>query len=104
MQRIIQDCNNCSIDRWLVPPQPKPKRKSAWGIFSSLRPYQLTKPYMKNNYVYIAFISVFILINVALFVSRLYEYRHHSGYVMLARACGKINVADVCGNNFNCFN
>jgi hypothetical protein len=44
---------------------------------------------MKNNYVYIAFISIFILINVALFASRLYEYRHHSGYVMLARACGK---------------
>jgi len=44
---------------------------------------------MKNNYVYIAFISIFIFINVALFASRLYEYRHHSGYVMLARACGK---------------
>ncbi|KAH0946780.1 hypothetical protein HN011_012237 [Eciton burchellii] len=78
-----------SIDRWLVPPQPKPKQKSAWGALSSLRPYQLTKPYMKNNYVYIAFISIFILINVALFASRLYEYRHHSGYVMLARACGQ---------------
>ncbi|XP_032676109.1 NADPH oxidase 5 [Odontomachus brunneus] len=78
-----------SIDRWLVPPQPKPKRKSALGVFSSLRPYQLTKPYMKNNYVYIAFISIFILINVALFVSRLYEYRHNSGYVMFARACGQ---------------
>jgi len=49
---------------------------------------------MKNNYVYIAFISIFILINVALFASRLYEYRRHSGYVMLARACGKESVTD----------
>ncbi|CAL1686702.1 unnamed protein product [Lasius platythorax] len=78
-----------SIDRWLVPPQPKPKQSSVLGTFSSLRPYQLTKPYMKNNYVYIAFISIFVLINVALFVSRLYEYRNYSGYVMIARACGQ---------------
>lgn len=83
--------NERSIDRWLVPPQPKPTRRTAWGAFSSLRPYQLTKPYMKNNYVYIAFISMFVLVNVALFVSRLYEYRRHNGYVMLARACGKFD-------------
>ncbi|XP_012231474.2 NADPH oxidase 5 [Linepithema humile] len=78
-----------SIDRWLIPPQPKLKQKSFLGVFSSLRPYQLTKPYMKNNYVYIAFISMFLLINVALFVSRLYEYRNYSGYVMIARASGQ---------------
>ncbi|XP_076624807.1 NADPH oxidase [Colletes latitarsis] len=84
-----------SIDRWLVPPKPKAKRKSLLGLFASLRPYQLTRPYIKNNYVYIAFISVFILINVTLFVSRLYEYRRANGYVMLARACGQCL-------NFNC--
>ncbi|XP_054001434.1 NADPH oxidase 5 isoform X1 [Hylaeus anthracinus] len=84
-----------SIDRWLVPPKPKAKRKSLLGFFASLRPYQLTRPYMKNNYVYIAFISVFILINVTLFVARLYEYRRSNGYVMVARACGQCL-------NFNC--
>lgn len=50
---------------------------------------------MKNNYVYIVFISIFILINITLFVSRLYEYRRSNGYVMLARACGQCL-------NFNC--
>ncbi|XP_018056077.1 PREDICTED: NADPH oxidase 5 [Atta colombica] len=78
-----------SIDRWLVPPQPKLKKKSILDTFLSLRPYQLTKPYMKNNYVFIAFISMFMLINVILFVSRLYKYRNHSAYIMFARACGQ---------------
>nr|XP_012143255.1 PREDICTED: NADPH oxidase 5 isoform X1 [Megachile rotundata] len=84
-----------SIDRWLVPPKPKLKPKTGLGFLASLRPYQLTKPYMKNNYVYIAFISIFVSINVALFISRLYEYRRSNGYVMLARACGQCL-------NFNC--
>ncbi|KAL6262435.1 hypothetical protein P5V15_007520 [Pogonomyrmex californicus] len=78
-----------SIDRWLVPPQPQPKQKSILKEFSSFLPYQLTKPYMKNNYMYIAFISIFMLINMALFVSRLYEYRQNHVYVMFARACGQ---------------
>ncbi|XP_031835083.2 NADPH oxidase [Nomia melanderi] len=84
-----------SIDRWLVPPKPKAKQKSLFGSFASLRPYQFTKPYMKNNYVYLAFIGAFIFVNAALFISRLCEYRHSNGYVMLARACGQCL-------NFNC--
>ncbi|XP_076479571.1 NADPH oxidase isoform X3 [Bombus vancouverensis nearcticus] len=85
-----------SIDRWLVPPKPETKRKSRLQFLAtSLRPYQLTKPYMKNNYVYIVFISIFVLINVALFLTRLYEYRTSNGYVMVARACGQCL-------NFNC--
>ncbi|XP_017753106.1 PREDICTED: NADPH oxidase 5, partial [Eufriesea mexicana] len=84
-----------SIDRWLVPPKPKSKRKSRLQFLASLRPYQLTKPYMKNNYVYIIFILIFISINVALFATRLSEYRMSNGYVMLARACGQCL-------NFNC--
>ncbi|XP_017893165.1 NADPH oxidase 5 [Ceratina calcarata] len=82
-----------SIDRWLVPPKPKSEKKSR--LFTSLLPYQLTKPYIKNNYVYIVSIIIFISINVALFVSRLYEYRATNGYTMLARACGQCL-------NFNC--
>ncbi|XP_043508307.1 NADPH oxidase 5 isoform X1 [Frieseomelitta varia] len=84
-----------SIDRWLVPPKPEMKQKSHLEFLTSLRPYQLTKPYVKNNYVYILFISIFISINMALFVTRLYEYRTSNGYVMLARACGQCL-------NFNC--
>ncbi|XP_076766799.1 NADPH oxidase [Xylocopa sonorina] len=83
-----------SIDRWLVP-KPELKPKTRLELFRSLLPYQLTKPYIKNNYVYIAFISMFILINVVLFVSRLIEYKASNGYVMLARACGQCL-------NFNC--
>ncbi|KAG7209856.1 hypothetical protein KM043_011459 [Ampulex compressa] len=78
-----------SIDRWLVPPKPEKKKKTFLSVFMSLCPYQLTKPYMKNNYVYITFISIFLAINVMLFALRLYEYRHANGYVMLARACGQ---------------
>ncbi|KAK1129558.1 hypothetical protein K0M31_019275 [Melipona bicolor] len=84
-----------SIDRWLVPPKPEMKQKSRLEFLTSLRPYQLTKPYVKNNYVYILFISIFISINMALFVTRLYEYRTFNGYVMVARACGQCL-------NFNC--
>lgn len=78
-----------SIDRWLVPPKPKAKRKSLFRSFASLRPYQFTTPYAKNNYVYLAFIGTFIFVNAALVISRLCEYKHSNGYVMLARACGK---------------
>ncbi|XP_076666481.1 NADPH oxidase isoform X2 [Andrena cerasifolii] len=90
-----------SIDRWLVPPKPKPKEKSLWRFVSALRPYQLTKPYMKNNYVYITFISIFIFINIILFLSRIYEYRRSNGYVMLARACGTNVVNDEILNHHN---
>ncbi|KAI4484346.1 hypothetical protein M0802_013141 [Mischocyttarus mexicanus] len=84
-----------SIDRWLVPPKPKDTKKSFHGFLSSLQPYQLTKPYIKNNYVYIAFICIIIAINATLFVTRIFQYRQSNGYVILARACGQCL-------NFNC--
>nr|XP_018898413.1 PREDICTED: NADPH oxidase 5 [Bemisia tabaci]XP_018898414.1 PREDICTED: NADPH oxidase 5 [Bemisia tabaci] len=84
-----------SIDRWLVPPKPKPPPASLLGKISALRPYQLTLPYIKNNYVYLIFASLFFIVNFSLFVSRLYEYRHSNFYVMIARACGQCL-------NFNC--
>lgn len=73
----------------MVPPKPEPKEKSLLKKVLSFRPYQLTKPYIKNNYVYLTFLSSFIFINFALFVSRAYQYRHQNGYVILARASGK---------------
>lgn len=95
---------NFSIDRWLVPPKPKDKKKSFVGFLTSLRPYQLTKPYMKNNYVYIAFISLFLIVNAALFVSRIFQYRRWNGYVILARACGNITQNFSVKNNQLFFN
>ncbi|XP_046423102.1 NADPH oxidase 5 isoform X1 [Neodiprion fabricii] len=84
-----------SIDRWLVPPKPEPKQQSSVRRLSALRPYQLTKPYMKNNYVYIIFTSAFLIVNAGLFVSRAIQYKSSNGFVILARACGQCL-------NFNC--
>ncbi|XP_063990833.1 NADPH oxidase 5 isoform X2 [Diachasmimorpha longicaudata] len=78
-----------SIDRWMVPPKPPQSDRTVLAFLRSLRPYQFTKPYLKNNYVLMCFLMMFFLINVALFVSRLYQYRHAGGLVMIARACGQ---------------
>lgn len=61
-----------------------------------MRPYQLSKPYIKNNYVYLIFLGVFFLVNVGLFVSRAIQYRNSNGYVILARACGNL-FSTLCG-------
>lgn len=83
-----------SIDRWLVPPKPKPPPRSLLGKLYALCPYQLSRPYVKNNYVYLIFLTFFMLINIGLFVSRSIEYRSHDGFVIVARACGKLQ--DIC--------
>ncbi|XP_049548260.1 NADPH oxidase 5-like [Anopheles darlingi] len=82
-----------SIDRWLVPlPQDDAKKKKRQ---SKPLPHQLTAPYIKNNYVYLSFLTIFTLINVGLFISRAIQYRQSNGFVILARACGQCL-------NFNC--
>lgn len=74
-----------SIDRWLVPvPIGPPKTLS---LLDRL-PHQFTAPYIKNNYVFLSFLAVYIAINVGLFVSRAIQYSDRNGLVMLARACG----------------
>lgn len=78
-----------SIDRWLVPPKPKQPPASLWGKITALRPYQLTLPYMRNNYVYLIFLTVYVLVNALLFGTRIYQYRNSNIYTILARACGK---------------
>ncbi|XP_052870850.1 NADPH oxidase 5-like, partial [Anopheles cruzii] len=81
-----------SIDRWLVPlPQDDGKKKRK----KKPLPHQLTAPYIKNNYVYLSFLTVFTVINVGLFISRAIQYRHSNGFVIMARACGQCL-------NFNC--
>ncbi|XP_044737262.1 NADPH oxidase 5-like [Chrysoperla carnea] len=84
-----------SIDRWLVPPKPKPPPASFLGKILALRPYQLSTPYMKNNYIYLIFLALFLIVNIALFVSRAIQYKNSNGYVIVARACGQCL-------NFNC--
>uniref|UniRef100_A0A1B0CH89 EF-hand domain-containing protein n=2 Tax=Lutzomyia longipalpis TaxID=7200 RepID=A0A1B0CH89_LUTLO len=79
-----------SIDRWLVPLPQETTRKVKKPL-----PHQLTTPYLKNNYVYLSFLCLFIAINVGLFISRAIQYRESNGFVILARACGQCL-------NFNC--
>lgn len=78
-----------SIDRWLVPPKPKQPPASLKGKVTALQPYQLTLPYMRNNYVYLMFLAVYVLVNVLLFGTRIYQYRNSNIYTIFARACGK---------------
>lgn len=76
-----------SIDRWLVPlPTVPPKKPST--LFDRM-PHQFTAPYVRNNYVFLSFLVVYIAINVGLFVSRAIQYRDHNGFVIVARACGE---------------
>lgn len=72
-----------------MPPKPKCKPVSLFGKLYSLRPYQLTLPYIKNNYVYLSFLCLYLLINLVLFVSRAIQYCRYNYYVIIARACGK---------------
>ena len=60
-----------------------------FGKLYSIRPYQLTLPYIKNNYIYLFFLCLYQLINLVLFVSRAIQYGQYNYYVIIARACGK---------------
>ncbi|CAG9835415.1 unnamed protein product, partial [Diabrotica balteata] len=75
-----------SIDRWLVPPKPL-KRTPVMKKIINWRPYYLTIPYLKNNYVYLAFLLGFLLVNAALFISRAIQYAGSNWYTIFARAC-----------------
>lgn len=55
----------------------------------SRMPHQFTAPYLKNNYVFLSFLTLIVAINVGLFVSRAIQYRESNIYVIFARACGK---------------
>uniref|UniRef100_A0A1Y1K502 NADPH oxidase 5 n=1 Tax=Photinus pyralis TaxID=7054 RepID=A0A1Y1K502_PHOPY len=84
-----------SIDRWMVPPKPNTSSTSYIRKLMSYRPYQLTKPYVKNNYVFLVFMAAFFFVNFALFISRAVQYRNTNFYMIVARACGQCL-------NFNC--
>ncbi|XP_022126952.2 NADPH oxidase 5 [Pieris rapae] len=77
-----------SIDRWLVPPAPKPSSTLLTRL-SSLKPYQMSFPYFKNNHVFVMYLLMFFLLNLALFVARIVEYWHSNVFVIFARACGQ---------------
>nr|XP_045625272.1 NADPH oxidase 5-like isoform X1 [Procambarus clarkii]XP_045625282.1 NADPH oxidase 5-like isoform X1 [Procambarus clarkii] len=84
-----------SIDRWLVPPDLGTNKETFSQKLAKLKPYQLSIPYAKNNYVYLTFLFIYLAINVCLFATRAYEYWNNNTYTILARACGQCL-------NFNC--
>lgn len=78
-----------SIDRWLVPlPQESDKKKSG---HTHRLPHQLSTPYIKNNIVYLAFVCVFLIVNLTLFVTRAIQFRKSNYLVIFARACGEMD-------------
>ncbi|XP_066957368.1 NADPH oxidase 5 isoform X2 [Macrobrachium rosenbergii] len=84
-----------SIDRWLVPPNLGSNKESAKNRMSRLKPYQMSLPYMKNNYVYLSFLLGYIAVNLGLFISRAVQFQKENGFYIVARACGQCL-------NFNC--
>lgn len=72
-----------------MPPKPKTPPDSIVRKLVSMKPYQLTKPYVKNNYVYLIFLAAFLIVNAALFISRAIEYRAFNWFTIFARACGR---------------
>lgn len=54
-----------SVERWLLPPRRSKKRKGpAW-------PNKLTLHYARNNYVSVGFFSLFLCLQLAVFLSRM---------------------------------
>ncbi|KAG0728254.1 NADPH oxidase 5 [Chionoecetes opilio] len=86
-----------SIDRWLVPPNLRKEAVPCCKQINKLVPYQLTLPYLKNNYVYLFFLLAYVATNIGLFISRGLEYYDLDAnvYTIVARACGQCL-------NYNC--
>jgi NADPH oxidase 5 len=77
-----------SIDRWLVPITPEPSSASKKRMNL---PHQLSAPYIKNNSTYLIFVTLFLLFNLFLFITRGLKFwiKTRSLLVVFARACGK---------------
>lgn len=78
-----------SIDRWLVPITPEATQASKKRMNL---PHQLSAPYIKNNSTYLVFVTLFILFNLFLFITRGLKFwiKTRSLLVVVARACGNI--------------
>ena len=71
-----------------MPPQPK-KRASLLKAMSDMVPYQFSVPYIRNNYVYLAFLFLFLAVNVGMFVGRIFQFIDSPVPYIIARACGE---------------
>ena len=93
-----------SIERWLVPEKPKEKPKLPILVaLKSKIPHQLSWHYVKNNYLFLGWLGIILLITVTLFAQRVVEFHganpNATTWLVIARGCGKILVSlsqDLC--------
>ncbi|ODM93630.1 NADPH oxidase 5 [Orchesella cincta] len=97
------------LDQWLVPPEKPKQSTSIVPLIKDMKPHQLSIKYIKNNYVYLIWRLLFIIVNIALFSSRCVDFheKHPNAttYLVLARGAATIvNWFIFTGQclNFNC--
>lgn len=73
-----------SIEKWILPPV------SVQSKTVSYLSRKLQWKHIKNNLTSVSFFAFYILINIILFVTRMYSYRSQNIYVMLARGAGNL--------------
>jgi hypothetical protein len=83
-----------SIERWLVPEKPKQKPKAPFiASLKSKIPHQFSWHYIKNNHIFLGWLSLIIMINIALFAQRAIIYHRDNPtattWLVVARGCGK---------------
>lgn len=61
-------------------PRVRKSRRSSSILFWS---------YLRNNAAFLSFLVAFIFVNLALFISRVYQYRNENPAYIVARACGE---------------
>ncbi|XP_014235991.1 NADPH oxidase 5 [Trichogramma pretiosum] len=82
---LLENLTICS-DKLLVTPGSD-ESKSFFDKFKL--PRKLQSSYIKNNYIKITFLAMYVLTNLIIFVSRAYQYKDNNGYFILAKACGR---------------
>ncbi|CAB0028562.1 unnamed protein product [Trichogramma brassicae] len=82
---LLENLTICS-DKLLVTPGSD-ESKSFFDKFKL--PRKLQSSYIKNNYIKITFLAMYVLTNLIIFVSRAYQYKGNNGYFILAKACGR---------------
>ncbi|CAG0904649.1 unnamed protein product [Cyprideis torosa] len=77
------------IDKWLVAPK-KPVKPTLLQRIAACRPHYCTLPYIRNNFTYVAFVWIFLLVNLALIIHRMVVlWDHPLGFLLvIAKCCG----------------
>ncbi|CAL8089261.1 unnamed protein product [Orchesella dallaii] len=87
------------LDQWLVPPEQPKQGTTFVQWIKDMKPHHLSIKYIKNNYVYLIWRLIFIIVNIVLFCSRCVKFHeinpNATTYLVLARGAGQCL-------NFNC--